>query len=250
MFKQILLGFIFFSSIIFGFSTEYYADVEIFVDETGKTSILGKTNYDDLIVSNSQKFTSKNGELWIFNLSVSEEFSNFIFELNLPSSAQTNYIKTTPNFRIAKGDDDNIKIIGTGENRELNILVQYSFEDLDNVDDEPFSYLGYYWSFFILGGVVFLVWIFRGVKFGVSKISEEISELESEKLDLDSLNLNDRQKEIIDILKEHGKISQKNLTKMMNIPKASVSRNVQSLSSRGVVEVSKSGITNFVSLKK
>ena len=253
MLKQVTFIFIFLNLIFIGFS-DHYADLDIFVDETGKTTISGFTDYKGLIVSESHKFTSKNGEMWIFNLSIDEVFSEFVFNLNLPSGAQTNYIKTTPEFRITQGDNSNLKIVGIGENRELSILVQYSFEELESSN---FSFLGFFFSYILLGLTILFIILFVIIKkVKKSKIVEEIvsevEELEDKIIghDYSKLNLNQRQLNIIEILKKYGEISQKNLEEELNIPKSSISRNLQSMSAKNIICIKKNGITNIISLLK
>ena len=253
MLRKVTLIFIFLNFILLGFS-DHYADLDIYVDNSGKTTILGLTDYEGLIVSDSHKYTSKNGEMWIFNLSINEVFSEFIYNLNLPTGAQTNYIKTTPEFRITQGDNNNLKIVGLGENRELNILVQYSFVDLE---ESKFSFFGYFFSYIILGLIIFIIIIFvilkkiRKSKI-VLEITSDVEELEEKIVgcDYSKLNLNQRQLEIIKIIKKYGEISQKNLEEEMNIPKSSISRNLQSMSAKNIIMIKKNGITNIVSLLK
>lgn len=253
MFKQLILLFVILNSLVLGFSDEYYGDLKIVIDELGKTSISGTTNYNDLIVTNSDKFTSKKGSIWTFELLVPVEFSEFIFELELPAKTQVNYLKTTPTFRITSGDNDNIKVIGTGENRKLSILVQYVFDE----DLKLFTFFGYYFSYLILGLIVLLIFgfmIFRKIKKNkiMDKAEDKIEQVVSEVLNFDysKLNLNQRQIRIVEILKRYEKISQKDLEIELGIPKASVSRNLQSLCAKKVVLIEKNGISNIVSLLK
>ena len=253
MLKQIIYLFLFFNSLFFVFGDDHYADIQIYVDEIGKTTISGITQYEGLIVTNSDLYTSKAGSVWTFELNTNEVFSDFIFELNLPKGAQTNYIKTTPTFRITHGDNNNIKIIGTGENRELNILVQYTFED-ESLD---FSFFGYFFSYLILGLVILFIILFvvyKKIKKSkiVTEMVEEVKYIEELVVGVDysKLNLNDRQLQIIEILKKYGEISQKDLMQELNIPKASVSRNLQSMLSKNIILIKKNGITNIVSLLK
>lgn len=272
MLKQLFLFILVFNSVFLGFSNEIYGDLSIKIDEFGKTTILGTTNYEDLIVTDSDEFTSKKGSVWTFELSVPEEFSEFIFELELPSKTQINYLKTTPTFRITSGENDNIKIIGTGENRNLNILIQYVFDD----EVESFSVFGYYFSYLILGLVVLLIILFviykkiksnKVTKYIKNQVNDNLEIIEeklnedninrndnndkkNEEIDYLKFNLNQRQLRIIEILKQFGEISQKDLETELNIPKASVSRNLQSLSNKNIIIIRKNGISNIVSLSK
>jgi uncharacterized membrane protein len=244
------------------FGVGYYGDLQIDVNEFGKTTITGTTDYDDLIITNSDMYTSKAGSVWTFELNVPETFSDYIFELNLPNGANINYIKTTPTFRIANGDNNNIEIIGIGKNRELNILVQYTFKNSTN---SSFSYFGYFFSYLLLGVVVLVIILFviyKKIKKSkiVSKITREVShdidvleEVVHDSVlgvDYSKLNLNERQLQIVEILKKYGEISQKDLMEELSIPKASVSRNLQSMLSKKIIHIKKNGITNIISLLK
>ncbi len=62
-------------------------------------------------------------------------------------------------------------------------------------------------------------------------------------------HLNERQKEILSIL-QLGKITQKKLEETMQIPKASISRNVKTLCIKGYIQKEQVGNTNYLSIKK
>jgi uncharacterized membrane protein len=262
MLKRLIFLFLFIFLTFGIFGVEYYGDLQIDVNKYGKTTISGNTNYNDLIIINSDEYTSKLGSVWTFELNIPEIFSDYIFELNLPIGANINYLKTTPTFRIANGENSNIKIIGTGENRPLNILIQYTFE---NSTSSNVSYFGYLFSYFLLGVVVLVIILFviyRKIKKSkiMSKIVQEVSydidmleEVVHDSvlgIDYSKFNLNERQLQIVDILKKYGKISQKDLMDELNIPKASVSRNLQSMLSKKIISIKKNGITNIISLLK
>jgi len=261
--KKILLLFILIFSISNAYSEQYYADITIDIFANGEVSIDGTTNIDSLKgVENSQMYTSKNQKTWTFNLTTEETLTNFIYELNLPEGGEITYIQTTPTFRITQ-DNGKVKLIGIGENREMNILIQYTID----TNGKNF-FFGHIYSFAILGLVIFGIFTFLIIRRKPKKTEEKITEKkeidtenkieektenetqeESEEIDLTRFNLNERQLQIVKILREHKELTQKELEKIMVIPKSSISRNIQSLSAKGIIEIKKRGITNYLSLK-
>jgi uncharacterized membrane protein len=62
-------------------------------------------------------------------------------------------------------------------------------------------------------------------------------------------DLNNRQKEIIAILKKEKMVTQKYLLNKLNIPKGSLSRNLKSLEAKELIEIKKFGLTNKIKIK-
>lgn len=77
-----------------------------------------------------------------------------------------------------------------------------------------------------------------------------MSEEKEDEFPIDISHLPERQQEIINILRDKKKVTQKQLEELMNIPKSSVSRNVQALFIKGIVEKQNVGQSNYVFLKK
>lgn len=244
MFKKIFFVLLLTLLVPFVFAQGYYADLEIDVFEDGSISIEGITNYESLQnISNSQIYTSKNGEFWLFNLSTNKFFEDFIFKLNLPEGVKINYIKTTPQFRI-EHNGEKLSIIGLGENRKLNILVQYKIEKKYSFlnKDEVIAFLTGILVFSLIFGSVFLIKYLFG-----PKNEKNVEDINKVKFNLEILP--SRQKDIINIIKEKKKITQKELVEIMKIPKSSVSRNVNSLVARNILDKEKIGITTFLVLR-
>jgi len=252
--NQYLIKNIIFGTIIIVFSSltfsQYYADITINVENNGRVNIEGKTNYEEFaIAKNTQKYTSKKEEYWILNISTKDKFDNFIFELNLPKHSEINYIKTTPTFRIDE-KENKIIIIGTGENKPLTLIVQYKTNFITEIKEN--NYLSY-----LLITILLAIMLFFGVRMFKFKNNHndksnninniETSEEGDETKDLTILP--ERQQDIISILRKKGKITQKELEKEMQIPKSSVSRNVQTLVIKGIVKKEQVGVTNYLSLK-
>lgn len=237
--------------------TNYYGDFKINVDSFGYTTISGITNYLKFKnIQNSQNFISKNKNKWFLNISTNEVFDEFIYELILPSNSKITYLKTTPNFRIEE-DKGFLKIIGYGSNKSLIIQVQYEVDNLltDNEDNISFELI----LIIILSFIVFicLIVIFYMLN-KIKKLNKEIitestinqnENLKNvEKIDLSILP--ERQKQIINILKNNGKMTQKKLEELINIPKSSLSRNIKILETKNIIKKESIGITNYLSLNE
>lgn len=241
------------SSLIFiSFSTNY-ADLKIDLQNDGSVTINSDSNLNEFKnITNSQKFTSKNKKYWIFNLSSINSYEDFIYELNLPINAKINYIKTTPTFRIETGENS-IKIIGTGSNKPINILIQYSFNNkltniVSYVKNDTFRYL-FYFALLVLFISLIIIFdlMFRDKNKNLRPdYVEKKIEVKKEKVLISILS--QRQQDIINILKENKKITQKELENIMKIPKSSISRNVKTLEIKGYIIKNGVGVTNYLSL--
>jgi uncharacterized membrane protein len=67
----------------------------------------------------------------------------------------------------------------------------------------------------------------------------------------DMKGLNDRQKQIMKLLYERNTpLTQTDIQKELQIPKASISRNVRGLERKGLIEKEQIGISNLIRLKK
>ncbi len=255
----------------FIYSSDYYLDSNIQIFNDGSVNINSITNLDYLKnISHSQKYTSKKEEYWIFNLTTNEVFSEYIYELTLPENSQINYIKTTPNIRF-ENENNKIKIIGIGNHMPLEILIQYKI--LNPID---FNLINYNRNFqgdskiitiigitSILLIIVLSVIIFILIK-NINKIRNNLNNI-GNKTNLNNRNngednklnnnlekvyelLSERQKEIINILKEKEKITQKELEKIMEIPKSSISRNIRTLEIKSIIVKERVGNTNYIFL--
>ena len=266
----------------FAFGQNYYADIQIYVENDGSTTILGNTDFPLFNNStNVQTFTSKDGNLWTLNISTTEVFDNFVFELNLPENANINYIKTTPNFRI-ETENNRIKIIGIGENKPFTLLVQYKVNPVSKFFSEKNILFGLI-VFFIISLLIIIFVGFRIVKKLKLNLRDEIEKLkkratnvtnaklhinnkennkeskpvqkvqplnikEKEKPSIDLTLFSPRQQDIIKILQGKDKITQKELESIMKIPKSSISRNIQTLVIKGIIKKENVGLTNYISL--
>jgi len=98
MLKKALILILLFLPIVY--AQDYYADIEINVDDAGFVTINGQTNHPNLLIENSPIYTSKKQDYWLLNITLNEEFSEYVYSVDLPTSASINYIKSSGFFRI------------------------------------------------------------------------------------------------------------------------------------------------------
>ncbi len=243
----IIVLFIFFILLIPIISAQnYYADIEITVDDSGVVNIEGISNHPNLIIENSEKYTYKKQSYWFLNITKNEEFSDYIYNLNLPEGSKINYIDAS-GFNSIEEEEGSLVISGSGKNEPLSIAVQYQ---LDNQISGDISL-----NNIILVGLLILIFIVLSLliyfiyqdRKNKSKVKKEIDN----KLDYDLKGLSKRQKEIVELLVDKKRpLTQTDIQKELKFPKAAVSRNVHSLELKGLVEIEKTGMSNLIRLKK
>lgn len=240
MMRKIIILVLFLISINNIFSQEYYADLSLDVDSKGDILISGVDSSNEFKLNQRiPDYTSKDGKYWLINITSNQIYSNFIFDITLPKGAQINYIKTTPNFRIDE-DSGRIKIIGTGENKKVTIIMQYQITDENNKENilkNP-NLIG------VLGVIIGIL-----ITFILNRKKKEVITINQKENEIDFSIFPQRQKDIINILKKRGKITQKELEIEMQIPKSSVSRNVRTLEIKSIIKKESVGSTNYISLK-
>ena len=228
------------------YSQPYYADIDIEIIKMGTAHITGLSSIPSLQTPlTTDQFTSKEGKYWTFNLTTEETLNSYVYELTLPEDANLNYIKTSENFRL-EDSQGKLKIIGSGEDKPLEIILQYSFSS----QEESSSTLP-----FLIGTIVVLIAIIGSgfVYLFMKKTSTNNSSSQKEEENnpvsqIDTSLLSPRQKEIIDILLEKEKISQKALEELVSIPKSSLSRNLKTLQVKGYIRKEQIGQTNYIIL--
>ncbi|MEF8847906.1 MAG: MarR family transcriptional regulator [Candidatus Thermoplasmatota archaeon] len=224
----------------------YYADIEIKVDSSGFVDIEGSTNHPDLLVKDSPYFTSKDNSFWILNITKKEIFSDFIFKLTLPEKSSINYVGSSGYVSIGE-DQNNLVVRGFGENSSFSLIVQYQIEK-NRQENTGSSML----NFFLIVGIVVLTVLFFLIYFFLDE-DKKYSKNNSYTSESDDRfkGLNERQRKIMKLLiKSKTPLTQKDIQKSLDIPKASVSRNVRRLELKGLIEKEKMGISNIIRLKK
>ena len=240
-----------------GEGEEYFADISVRITESGLVSISGSTNHPTLLVEKSEQLTSKQKGSWILNISTSEVFSDFVYELNLPKGAEINYIDSSGPFRI-KADTSDIVVVGTGKNKPLKIIVQYR---LSSAEEE--KSVGFIWFLVVFAFLFLIILVSYGLlrkrKRGI-KNKEWCPAENSPKIDLPKDRVafdynpaffSERQNQILKLLLEADKpLTQKELEEKTGLPKASLSRNIKGLLRKGIVIKEKRGLTNVVMVNK
>jgi len=217
------LFFLFFDTVL-----AYYADIQIDVTKEGLVSVEGSTNHPGLNIISSPDYTSKDGKYWVFNLTLSDVFDSYIYELNLPKGSEVNYFKTPKLSRI-KEDEGKITLIGTGNNQHFLVVVQYQIHP----DAKNYA--------FLIVAILLLAFVFL-----VLRLKNRVPS----KLNYNPESLTERQNQIINLLKKSKKpLTQAKLEDLTGLPKSSLSRNIDSLVKRGIIVKEKKGISNIIYLK-
>jgi uncharacterized membrane protein len=231
------------------YAQTYYADLAINLGQDGTATLSGLTNHPQLGSRTTSDLTSKKGSIWTFNLSLPKEdaFSDFVYEVVLPTGASVNYVKSSGSFRLA-GREDQIIVYGSGENESLSILIQYQIgETQANSTPTEYYYMGAILLISLLGLILF---VYLGKKKPIS--DQKRLEFEtSPKDEIDESVLSDRQKDILKVLREAGApVNQTVICDKLNLPKSSVSRNIDSLEGLGYITKTRNGMSTMISLKK
>ena len=238
----VLFVFLFFILYLPSVCSDYYADIDIRVDDSGVVSINGITNHPDLLVENSELYTFKKQSYWLLNITKNEVFSDYVYTLTLPQGSTINYIRSS-GFRGITEESGSLIITGSGGNESLSIVVQYQ------INNRSLDYN----VLLILGMLILILIILLVFTIYQSKRKKLVSS--KGKLDqgigYNFRGLTDRQKQIMELLIETNRpLTQVEIEKELNIPKAAVSRNVHSLEIKGLIEIEKVGMSNLIRLKK
>jgi uncharacterized membrane protein len=227
---------------------DLYADVEIILDNAGFVSIEGNTNYPDLIVENSEEYTSKTQSLWTLNITKNVIFSDFVFSILLPEQAEISSVSSSGSILIGE-ESGNLVIKGYGSNELFSIVVEYQTEKiLEAVGPFDLDLL----SIVLIVCLIILLICFFAVLFFVDKREKIIFSYKKDDTSQSKLRgLNERQKKIITLLQESTvALTQTDIQRELDMPKASVSRNIQRLEFKGLIEKEQIGMSNLIRLKK
>lgn len=230
--KTILLIILLLSSVQ---AIDYYADINAEIDSSGFVTIEGNTNHPTLLVKDSSLFTSKNQDHWTLNITKQDNFSEFIYSIKLPESSSINYLYSTGTIGIENQGTDLI-VKGYGENKPLSIIIQYK----TNKEIESTTMVSIILIIlFILSLAISIFFYFKKPKI--------IKKEKKKKHNLSSLT--ERQKKIMKLLIEKNKpTTQAEIQKELKLPKASTSRNINSLELKGLIEKQRAGTTNIIKL--
>lgn len=216
-------------------SQEYYADLTFEIHSDGMTDIIGTTNYPSLDQKSTQELTSKEGNLWIINIDTNNVFSEYSYKILLPEGAKIQKIETLSTYFI-QNQNERILVDGYGEGIELKLKINYTIK---TPEQNNFLLI----IAFILG--ILLIFTILFLKFKTKKQFVEKKE------EFDSDTLTERQLAIVkEIEKKNGKNTQAEIQKTLNLPKASLFRNIHSLEKKGIITKERKGMTMLLILKK
>lgn len=217
---------IFFVLCSFSVYADLFADVTITVSDRGYVTIEGNTNYEPLIGGTS-KLTSKSGEVWLLNIT-SPVFTEYLYRIDLPKDAIITQIisEDTPRIEQKSGV---LRITQDGANKSIDIAVRYI------LNEEPASQ-NLAIPLIVAAVIVIAIIISKLPKKHKHKINRDL--------------YTDRQLMIIDYLQKHGAATQIKLERELDIPKASLSRYLDSLAKKGVIYKENKGMSNIIGLKK
>ena len=243
MYKQIFLLTLAFIIIFLPLTSAqtYYADVTIDVDQFGSITIDGITNYPDLLEEKTENYTSKKQSYWLINITKEGNFTDFVYVLTLPIGSSINYIKSSGSIRIEENQGKLI-VRGFGENEPISIVVQYQVEK--STENEFFK-LDLVLLILVIIIIILIIILIR-IFIKERKKTEDIK--------VNGYNfkgLNKRQKEIMKLLIDNKiPLTQTDIQKLLNMPKAAVSRNIRGLELKGLIEKEQVGMSNLVRIKK
>jgi uncharacterized membrane protein len=226
-------------------ATDYYADLTITVDFSGFVSIKGLTNYPNLTIQNTENYTSKQQSHWLLNITKPEVFSEFVYDLTLPKGSSINYIKSSGSIHIEE-NLGNLIVRGFGENESLSIVIQYQTEKMENsILPTNLVYLFLFFAIIIVCILLLALLLKEKKKKGIRPT------LDTKKPPENMKGLNHRQKQIMQILHERNtSLTQTDIQKELQIPKASISRNIRGLEQKGLIEKEQIGMSNLIRMKK
>ncbi|NCN98762.1 hypothetical protein COU62_03320 [Candidatus Pacearchaeota archaeon CG10_big_fil_rev_8_21_14_0_10_35_219] len=220
-----------------------YTSLNINLDDTGNALFLGQSdesaieglpsgiNYDnEKLWGETMELTSKTEEIWNFSFSLTDSE----MQVFLPEGARV--LNTNGEISLSK---DKIVIYGVGY-----VEVDYVIE-ASNIGDN--SNLG----LLVILTILVIVVVYLLVKEGHRTRKERTHKDEkNDKIKAVQGILNEREKWILEKLKETGKTKSSYLRRKTEIPKASFSRHIRELERKGLVKISGEGRNKFVEIDK
>jgi len=226
---------------------DFYADLEITVDTGGYVTIDGISNYPNLIIENTEEYTSKQQSLWTLDILKNETFSDFLFFITFPEQSTIQSIESSGSTVIGE-ENGHLTITGYGSNKSLSITVNYQTEK--TLEKSGFYSLDTF-SIILIMSIIFLVILLIFLVF-IDKKEIRIFSQNNHKSSQNQLRgLNERQKKIMKLLQESKiAMTQTDIQRELDMPKASVSRNIRRLELKGLIEKEQIGMSNLIRLKK
>jgi len=192
-------------------------------------------------------YTYKKQSYWLVNITKEEAFSDYIYVLTLPEGSKINHMDLA-GFRGIEEKDGKLIISGSGQNEPLSLVVQYQ---VDKVSEEQ-SLIDFIILLVLIMSIIILTslllyFIFKNKQ--KESVAPDVSVVNEG--EYSSKGLSERQKEIVQLLIDTKRpLTQVEIQKELDMPKAAVSRNVHSLEIKDLIEIEKLGMSNLIRLKK
>lgn len=247
----------------------HYADTTIVITSEGLANISGTSDHNLLQPMVSDELTSKQGGEWNFSLYTTEVFTDYIITINFPKGAEISTITTSGDYRLMTNGEI-LTVIVVGQNEPLAINVKYKLNGSQNQVD--FTIILWLVVLVVIIGLGYFAYKNRKILFiskttNVSKgkklyktttTKQSLKEKTSDKIVVEEKvtketiileALTDRQKSIMKYLSSNnGKATQREIAEYLNLPKASISRNLAALEQKGLILRERKGLTMLVML--
>lgn len=227
-------------------TTQAFTFLNIFIDEKGDAIFLGETDENPVLIEGvlldngeisglTSQLTTKQGDIWTFSYSL----QGAEITLVLPEGAVVKELSTGE----ISLDSNRIAILFQDA-----ITVKYSIVEVQ----KPIIPSKNIPLVLVLLAILIILIVFLINYAKREKKEEKQKELTKKKDRLEIIKqvLSEREKLIIDKLKETGKIKSSYLRKMVDIPKASFSRHIQELEKKGIIRRIGEGKNKFVELEQ
>ena len=242
-------------------SNQHYIVVDLFVASDGSVLFYGETNmtspnldpalgylkFDDGHFSNTtDRLTSKVGKNWTLKLDILEHYSSALIKIYLPAGAMV--MNATPS--------------GWAIFQEKSGLVVTFYKSLESTDEliveyqlgtpPPLDLGDYLFPLMLLAAVCLLT--IAGAKLLWPRIrvrwrTGTLHTIDQSKMDAITPTLTDRERLVLEIIvKEGGRVSQRKLRHLSELPKSTLSRVTDELQRKGLIRKIPVGQTNELRL--
>ncbi len=234
-----------FSVLILCGSVSAYTQISIYVDNAGGALFLGQSNDsitlpEGITLQNGEvggytsALTKKDGDLWTFSYELSGTELNVI----LPTGTVVKNLFSGEIYLIGKQ-------IGVYSNDQVK--VSYTITPVESSNNTRLIIVLV--LLLVMAVVGYIYWFRKGSRAEKKVVRKKVVKKEGLHPALENV-LNEREKIILNKLREVGKTKSSYLRRALDIPKASFSRHIHELEKKKLVRLSGEGKNKFVELQK
>ena len=244
-------------------TSQTYVDLQISIASDGRSSVSGSSNVpildipvNDSINGLTDALTTKSRTFWLFNLTTTQVVNDSLIKVLLPVDAVINAIHSQQTVYIESDTANNaIMITFIGQDDSLQIAIQYSFKNSQNSPNTVtmqsiFSNPNQSAAIYAIGAATFLTLIGIGTFMYRRQFSPSTRRsvgIDERKLETLRPTLNETQLRIIDaLIAAKGAATQNKIHHATGIPKASLSRNIDLLARKQILQKTSGGYTNQI----